>query len=125
MALADAITVALELAAVGLLVARWAGSRVLLGRTAGTVDALSIAALVATGGSATAIAALGTTGHGHDQNAATRNDDRQADDAQHEHGADRSDTTTKDTAHEHADGTWHLHERGAGRRAWTRRARAR
>lgn len=107
-ALADTITIVLELAAVAVVAMRWRGSRAMLGRSTATMGVLSIAAVLATGGSAAAIATLGS-GHGHAGNAPTAaghdGTDGHADDA-------GTTEPPSDPAHEHADGTWHIHEQG-------------
>lgn len=105
-ALADTITVLLELTAVAVVAMRWRGSRAMLGRSTATMGALGLAAVLATGGSAAAIAALGS-GHGHDDGAPAAAGRDDGDGHAHDTGADVSGPV-----HEHADSTWHVHERG-------------
>lgn len=111
-ALADAITVGLELAAVGLIAARWAGSRIMLGRTAGAIGVLGIAVIVATGASATAIAALGTSGHGHGGTESQEESARLGSGGPQPPESGGAGALAPDRSHQHADGTWHLHQPG-------------
>lgn len=107
-AVADAITVAFELVALGVLAARWAGWWRLLGRSTATLGVLGLVAVLAAGGSATAIASLGTDGHGHTSGTG------QGAEAGHR-ATGSTDTRTGESAgpaHRHPDGTWHLHAAG-------------
>lgn len=99
--LADTLTVVLETAAVGVLVARLRGAT--FGVRAGYVSAGSLVAVLAVvvGASAIAIADLGTEGHDHggqaESTAGTPDDDV---------------GRVAESAHRHDDGTVHLHEAG-------------
>lgn len=108
-ALADGVTVAFELLAVALLVARWAGWRRLAGRSVATVGAVGLVGVLVAGGSTTAIASLGSAGHGH---ASAPTGDGHDDG--HGPGTARTEDTQEASApaHRHRDGTWHLHARG-------------
>lgn len=99
--LADTLTVVLEMAAVGVLVARLRGAD--FGVRAGYVSAGSLVAVLAlaVGASATAIADLGTEGHDHGGQADSTDQPPNDDVGQ-----------VADSAHRHGDGTVHLHEAG-------------
>lgn len=109
--LGDALTVVLEVAAIGVLVARLRGAT--FGVRAGYVSAGSLLAVLAlaVGGSTVAIADLGTEGHGHGGDSEDEGDHGGSD-----HGAEASPggevEEVADSAHEHDDGTVHLHKSG-------------
>lgn len=110
--LGDALTVALEVAAIGVLVARLRGAN--FGVRAGYVSAGSLLAVLAlaVGGSTVAIADLGTEGHGH----GTESEEAGGHGGSGGHGAEESPggevAQVADSAHEHDDGTVHLHQAG-------------
>lgn len=119
--LADALTVALEFAAVGVLVARLRGAS--FGLRAGQISAVSLVAVLAlaAGGSTVAIADLSSNGHAHGSepdgqaHGAGSHDagghEGSAEDPQHASSEDDG-TKAAEPAHEHPDGTVHVHEAG-------------
>lgn len=110
--LADALTVALEVAAVGVLVARVRGAAFAL--RAGQVAALPLVAVLAlaTGASALAIAGLGSGGH-HGGDSSDAGDHHAASEAGPEGTSSAPGTEqVADNAHEHPDGSIHVHEAG-------------
>lgn len=114
--LADAVTVALEVAAIGVLVARLRGATFAF--RGGQVTALSLVAVLAlaAGGSTVAIAGLGT---GDDHHGEASGEGGGAEEGGHAHAGEESGESEADgargqagAAHEHPDGTVHVHEAG-------------
>lgn len=114
--LADAVTVALEVAAIGVLIARLRGAT--FGFRGGQATALSVVAVLAlaTGGSTLAIAGLGT-GDAHHGEASEQGESTEGDG--HAHAGDDSGDSEGPggqeqpaAVHEHPDGTMHVHEAG-------------
>lgn len=113
--MADAITVVLEVAAIGILVARLRGATFAFRN--GQVTALSLVAVLAlaTGGMTVAIAGLGTGGH-HAQASDEGQAIEEGGPADSSEGSEESSGDkvqgSADAAHEHSDGTVHVHEVG-------------
>lgn len=114
--LADAVTVALEVAAIGVLVARLRGATFAF--RGGQVTALSLVAVLAlaAGGSTVAIAGLGT---GDDHHGEASDEGGDAEEDGHAHAGEESGESEADepqgqadAAHRHPDGTVHVHEAG-------------
>lgn len=110
--LADAVTVALEVAAIGVLVARLRGATFAF--RGGQVTALSLVAVLAlaAGGSTVAIAGLGT---GDDHHGEASDEGGDAEEGGHAHAGESDGDGSQgqaDAAHEHPDGTVHVHEAG-------------
>lgn len=110
--LADALTVALEVAAVGLLVARLRG--VETGLHEEQASALSLAAVltVVMGGSTIAIADLALEGHAHGTDADESPVGNGHDEMATEPSSEGHMTSAMDRVHVHPDGTVHVHESG-------------
>lgn len=114
--LADAVTVALEVAAIGVLVARLRGAT--FGFRGGQVTALSLVAVLAlaAGGSTVAIAGLGTSDDHHGGASDEGGGTEEGGHAHDSEGSGESDGDggqgQADAGHEHPDGTVHVHEAG-------------